>query len=260
MIARRAARFFRSLSFACALAALGLSVFALTTPGCSKSTSTTPGGETCPSVADGLSCSPGTCSNPGTATLGPADSHCGTTVQHVAEAACHWDGGGPDPGTVTSGAGGAEEGAGGGGSGGAGGAGAGGSDVSANADYGPTQYGNSGADDDCKYHVAWSSTPICENAGVTFTVTVLNLETGAAATGLEPFVEAFKGTTHASPNGPCACNTSTAVEGSGGVYTIGPVFFDEPGTWTVRFHFDHDCTDFSDSSPHGHAAYFVDVP
>jgi hypothetical protein len=149
-----------------------------------------------------------------------------------------------------------------GGSGGAGGetAGAGGGQSQVGGAYGPTQYGYESDDDDCKYHVRWSSTPICENGGVTFTVTLTNKETGAPATEAKPFIDVFKSSVHAAPNGPCACEVSTATEAKPGVYTIGPVFFDQPGTWTVRFHFNETCTDFSEESPHGHAAFFVDVP
>ena len=31
-----------------------------------------------------------------------------------------------------------------------------------------------GDDDDCKYHIIWTSTPVRENASVTFTVTLTN--------------------------------------------------------------------------------------
>ena len=29
-------------------------------------------------------------------------------------------------------------------------------------DYGPTNFGNTAFDDDCRYHVTWTSTPVCE--------------------------------------------------------------------------------------------------
>ena len=37
-------------------------------------------------------------------------------------------------------------------------------------EFGPTMYGTVGNDDDCKYHVTWTSTPIYENDNVFFTV------------------------------------------------------------------------------------------
>ena len=46
-----------------------------------------------------------------------------------------------------------------------------GGDCSLGFGYTPTLYGQSGSDDDCKYDVQWTSTPICENQNVYFTVT-----------------------------------------------------------------------------------------
>jgi hypothetical protein len=115
-------------------------------------------------------------------------------------------------------------------------------------------YGTEGDDDDCKYHVTWSATPICEKAGVTFTVTLTTKADGAPATGAGTMIEATLGDTHVAPN------TGMTIEAMPGVYNIGPVVFDRPGRWTVRYHIHEDCTDVSDSSPHGHAAFFVDVP
>jgi hypothetical protein len=57
-----------------------------------------------------------------------------------------------------------------------------------------------------------------------------------------------------------AQSTGSTTEGPPGTYTIGPVLFDEPGKWTVRFHIHEECTDLSNESQHGHAAFFVDVP
>ena len=50
-----------------------------------------------------------------------------------------------------------------------------------------------------------------------------------------------------------------ATETSPGTYTYGPIRFDASGKWTVRFHLYEDCVD-GDTSPHGHAAFFVTVP
>jgi hypothetical protein len=43
------------------------------------------------------------------------------------------------------------------------------------------------------------------------------------------------------------------------VFQGGPLRFDRSGRWVVRFHFYEDCND-GESSPHGHIAFFVDVP
>lgn len=115
-------------------------------------------------------------------------------------------------------------------------------------------YGTSGDDDDCKYHVVWKSSPVCENDGVTFTVTVTSKSDGKPVTGAGTLIEAVLGDTHSSPM------TGNTTEDPPGTYQIGPVLFDEPGKWTVRFHIHEECTDVSDESQHGHAAFFVDVP
>jgi hypothetical protein len=153
---------------------------------------------------------------------GAADTHCGTTTQ--ATGACRTD--------VASAA-----------------------DAGA-VDYGDTMNGTEGDDDDCKYHVVYSTTPVCDPAGATFTVTVTTKAdpvkpvTGAAAT-----LEAFLSDTHLSPT-----FKPKSVEKAGGVYDIGPVKFDRPGIWTVRFHFFETCSDTPADSPHGHAAFFINVP
>jgi len=127
------------------------------------------------------------------------------------------------------------------------------------SDFGATLYGTSGYDDDCKYQVSWTSTPIRQNADVTFTVTVKLAATDQPASGgtanNDTYIEAFLNETH-----PGDTASAQTTESSAGVYTIGPVRFDAPGVWTVRFHVFGDCEDLSEDSPHGHAAFYVDVP
>ncbi len=43
------------------------------------------------------------------------------------------------------------------------------------SDYGPTMFGTEGDDDDCKYHVSYTVSPICENNGTYFVVTATHL-------------------------------------------------------------------------------------
>jgi hypothetical protein len=91
---------------------------------------------------------------------------------------------------------------------------------------------------------------------VTFTVTLTSRDDGSFVTGANPkTLEGFLGTSHILPNSP----TPIAKEVSTGIYTIGPAVFDQPGKWTVRFHFFETCTDI-EGSKHGHAAFFVNVP
>jgi hypothetical protein len=194
-----------------------------------------------------------TCTLPGAATPGPQDAHCtGVTPQVVNPASCA----GPDAGTS--------------------------SDDGGDCDYGATMYaGNAtagqpveGDDDDCKYHVSWTSTPICESStlGVTFTVTITNLTTGLPVTdipaseGILP--EAFvpetldascdTATEHPSPS-PFGSAHLFQTTPTSGVY-VGSVIFDQPGQWTVRFHIHEECSDALDDSPHGHAAFRITVP
>ncbi len=175
---------------------------------------------------------------------GPADMHCnGVTPQPTDQAVCDVTTL-PDAGAGTGGGGGA-----GGGSG---------------SDYGATMYGTEGDDDDCKYHVTWSSTPIAEHRNVTFTMKATYLTDGSPnppeckgcpVTGANTITEIFLNDLHPAPNAP-----TVTTEGPKGTYTIGPIVFDAPGKWTVRFHLFENCADVLPNSPHGHAAFYVEVP
>lgn len=122
-------------------------------------------------------------------------------------------------------------------------------------DYGPTLYNQEGDDDDCKYHVKWTSTPVYKNKSVTFTVEATRRTDDQPLTGAYPRAEVYLNDTHPAPNTPQKPN-----EISPGKYTVGPIKFDASGRWTVRFHFYEDCVDLTEDSPHGHAAFYVDVP
>jgi hypothetical protein len=122
-------------------------------------------------------------------------------------------------------------------------------------DYGETLYNSSGYDDDCKFHMSFTSTPIRRNTDVTFTLTVEGLDPAGPALKADPYAEVYLTESQPAPNS----NTMT-VEKGGGVYEIGPVVFDHPGLWTVRFHVYETCSDAPADSPHGHAAFYVDVP
>lgn len=169
----------------------------------------------------------GACATPGGPVSGAPDQHCvapdgGAIVQPVNETACHPDAG-PDGGATT--------------------------------EYGPTLDGNSADDDDCKYHVSWTSTAVCEKSGVVFTLVATNKTDGSPLVGGKMSAETFLSLTHPSPT-PIV----TATEGPPGTYVTQPITFDAPGQWTVRFHFREDCEDLTEDSPHGHAAFFVEVP
>jgi hypothetical protein len=118
-------------------------------------------------------------------------------------------------------------------------------------------YGREANDDDCKYRVSFtSSSCIVQNQPVTFNVTLRRNEDGSVATGAMPStVEAYMEDGHISPS-----NTFSGPERTPGTYAIGPVVFDRPGRWVVRFHFFETCSDIPEDSPHGHTAFYLDVP
>jgi hypothetical protein len=134
--------------------------------------------------------------------------------------------------------------------------------------YGGTAYGMESDDDDCKYHLTWAASPICESDGgtaVIFTVKITVKGTTTAVTGPGMFyAETFTtfvddagcdmGSMHPGPN-----TGVDLVEGPPGTFTA-PIVFDQSGPWTVRFHIHAECADLLPTSPHGHAAYHVTVP
>ncbi len=123
------------------------------------------------------------------------------------------------------------------------------------SDYGVTMYGAAGDDDDCKYYVSWTANPIKENADTTFTVTAIRLADMMPATcaGIRPDVSLS-----INHGAPAPANPSTEI--APGIYQVGPIKFDAPGVWTVRFHLFEECDDGQADSPHGHAAFYVQVP
>jgi hypothetical protein len=122
-------------------------------------------------------------------------------------------------------------------------------------DLGNTMFNSEGDDDDCKYHVKFTVSPVYENSDVNFTVTATKKTDGTPAVGANVDPEVFLDTTHPAPNS----NTHT-TESPPGTYHVGPIHFDKAGKWTMRFHFFEQCDDSIPTSPHGHAAFFIDVP
>lgn len=191
------------------------------------------------------------CANPGGAVAGPQDDHCGGAadaggmVQETILASCYSDAAvsddeGDDSGTVDIDGGPTGD-----------------CDPS---EFGPSMYNQSGSDDDCKYNVEWTSTPICEGGnGVYFTVSATLRTNGQPLTGANPYIESVQACLHPSPNPPAPAVTQTE-EGPPGTYRIGPIVFDTPGGSIIRFHFYGSCSDALDTSPHGHAAFFINVP
>jgi hypothetical protein len=141
-----------------------------------------------------------------------------------------------------------------------------GSDCNAEHDaaYGDTLYNDSGDDDDCKYAASWSSTPIRLNQDVTFTVKAQDLTTNAPIAALDDGVLPLS---RVEVYQPCKPTRRAPAQDymakfkmiAPGEFSGGPLRFDQSGRWVVRFHFYEQCLD-SESSPHGHIAFFIDVP
>jgi len=132
------------------------------------------------------------------------------------------------------------------------------------ADYGDTLFNDSGDDDDCKYQASWLSTPIYLNEPVTFTLTATNKQTTQP---LVPLEDGDIPLTRLDVYQPCDPNRRGPTQNSmakitpiaDGKFSVGPIKFDQPGRWVVRFHLYEQCVD-GDTSPHGHIAFFVNVP
>ena len=180
------------------------------------------------------------CASPGEPTPGPADTHCqgdgGLITQTTSKSSCCVAGDAGGPGVCP---------------------------------YNATMFGMEGDDDDCKYHVSWTSGAICEGAsGVEFTVAATSLTLHGPVTGAYIHPEVFTTTpgdesdaaycddrsTHESPS-----TFEVLAEGPPGTYS-GRIVFDQSGAWTVRFHLFESCFDVRPDSPHGHAAFHVTVP
>lgn len=117
--------------------------------------------------------------------------------------------------------------------------------------------GREADDDTCKYRVRFENTCVLLNEPVTFTLSLTRKLDGERATGGDPSPEIYFASeeTHISPS-----NDIGAEEISPGVYEIGPVIFDRPGRWVVRFHYFGTCSEIPEDSPHGHVAFNFDVP
>ncbi|HTV24617.1 MAG TPA: hypothetical protein VMG12_38260 [Polyangiaceae bacterium] len=119
--------------------------------------------------------------------------------------------------------------------------------------------GREADDDDCKYHVRFENTCVAVNQPVTFTLSLTRKFDGRPGTGTvpeNPEVYLESDLTHISPS----LGSIRASEGPDGTYEIGPILFDQSGRWVIRFHYFENCSDLPVDSPHGHVAFYIDVP
>jgi hypothetical protein len=180
-----------------------------------------------------------TCNNPGGATEGVADTHCalsdgGSRVQTIDFPQCGADAG-PDAGSRA-------------------------------CPYGETAFGHEADDEDCKYHIKWTSDPVCNATldargyviGTQFTLTVTNRADNS------PLSRAAKLTVDASRTSPAGagCDDSALpsfqLGATDGTYA-GNIEFDQAGQWTIRVQIDDNCVNLP-ASPYGHVAFRVTVP
>jgi len=141
---------------------------------------------------------------------------------------------------------------------GAGGAGAGHEHEEGGEEPYEVRYNDHAADDDCKYDTSFSTSCLEVNKPVTLTLKLRERATGdfgKGATPDSPEIYLADNPQHISPS-----LGITATEGPSGQYAIKGVVFDVPGRWVVRFHYFEECSDVPADSPHGHVAYYLDVP
>jgi len=133
--------------------------------------------------------------------------------------------------------------------------------------YGDPNFNDSGDDDECKYHMTWSATPIAKNQPFTITVNATNLLTGEPLDTIAAQVAGKPALSRIEPSIPCqpshlapTAAYEAAVKQIGpGQFTVGPFSLDESGRWVIRYHFYEECLD-STTTPHAHVSFFVDVP
>jgi hypothetical protein len=266
-------RFGRWTSAAALLALAGACSSSSSSDGGAGSTTKLVDSGTCPYTQLSQAATPATCTPAGGVVQGTPDSHCGTGASAKVQATgmCvgvpDVDAAAPAAGDDSADNTATGDDAAGDAAGGdaAAGADAGNDGTCGETDYAPTNYGAKASDDDCKYDVSWTSTPVCKNGNVYFTVKV----TKRAGADGQPALSDEPPLTGASVSAEVVYNDcatiapnshQTTVDQGGGVYKVGPIVFDVSGNWNVRFHFNECCSDDPADSPHGHAAFWVNVP
>ena len=190
------------------------------------------------SVTLGLGCSSSSGGGAVGIVTGPLDDHCsGVTPIVVSESSCHPSVDAGAPADVDGGA--ADD---------------------AGAEPEPEVHYNAEADDDdCKYHVKFSNTPVLKGGNVTFNVTLTKLADSTPATNADLVIESFLADNEFHPI-PNSGQKATESPAGSGKYAVGPIRFDASGRWVVKFHFYETCADLMEDSPHGHVGFYYDVP
>jgi hypothetical protein len=98
------------------------------------------------------------------------------------------------------------------------------------------------------------------NEAATFDVTATLLASpGTPASGANIAIESYLADNQFHVLSALPPTAAESPAGSGH-YKVTPVKFDAAGRWVLRFHLYEDCSDLSEDSPHGHVAFYVDVP
>jgi hypothetical protein len=116
-----------------------------------------------------------------------------------------------------------------------------------------------GPDDQCKYSLHLTTTPLVVNQPVTFTLDGALLAGTTPMTNATPRVEASLDDPSLDDTRVLALPDVKSDESAPGHYTIGPVTFDAPGVWTVRFFFFESCTEDAPDSPASRVAFALTV-
>lgn len=116
---------------------------------------------------------------------------------------------------------------------------------------------NASADDDeCKYHLSFTTTAVKKDSNFTVTVVATRKADGQPASAADIEVEAVTADkTHVAPD-----LMPKTTEGPLGTYKIGPLRLDRTGRWIATFHLYEECTEVAKDTPHGHASFHFDVP
>ncbi|HVU51126.1 MAG TPA: hypothetical protein VHL80_10595 [Polyangia bacterium] len=108
-------------------------------------------------------------------------------------------------------------------------------------------------DDLCEFHA--TVLPTCDgDRSLVLEAELTSMAGKIVPSGAAPYIEAYSSPVHPAPS------TGGGMETTTGSYRIGPVTFDQPGTWTVILHFFGGCRDSLQESPHAHVTMSLEVP
>jgi hypothetical protein len=69
-----------------------------------------------------------------------------------------------------------------------------------------------------------------------------------------------EGAVAGEPDDPCIAEDGSEITRVIGMCATGGEAAEEAGRWVIRFDYFANCSDLPEDSPHGHAAFYIDVP